>query len=155
MGVIVQFNYQSWVQAYPEFSALPETTVTEVYWTQAQIIHRNDGGGPVSNTASQSVLLNLVVAHLAYLFGGVNGQPPPQTVGRVDAATQGSVNVSLDYGTVTNSQAWWVQSKYGAQYWLMTATYRTMRYIGGLRGCGPWPSYGGFGGFGGFTGPIN
>ena len=128
MGVQVTFNLAAWRLAFPEFSTIADAQILG-YEGMAEILHRNDGGGPVSTANSQTQLLNLVVAHIAYLFGGVNGQPAPEVVGRINSASEGSVSVGLDMGPVTNSQAWWITSRYGALYWTMTTVYRRMRYL--------------------------
>src|SRR6201999_4036529 len=102
-------------------------------------------------------LLSLLTAHITALKDGSNGQPPPGIVGRVDKATEGSVSVSADMGTMAYGQAYYMQTQWGALYWQATARYRTMRYIpappvcadfnGGLGFSGAfWPNNGGFSG---------
>lgn len=130
MGVAVVLSYNTWLARFPEFS----NTVNDAAFGQllgvASVLHRNDGKGPVSNAVVQSQLLGMAVAHIAFLQYGTNSQPASQVVGRINNASEGSVSVATDYGTeVSQSMAFWVQSKYGALYWQMTAVYRTMRYL--------------------------
>lgn len=131
MGVVVAFDYSAWSALFPEFS----TTVTEpqadALFAAATVLHRNDGGGPVSIAQIQTTALNYVVAHLAFLQYGTNDSPGGKSgaVGRLSSATEGSVSAQFDYGEVTKSEAFWVQSQYGAFYWQMTAPYRTARYL--------------------------
>ena len=133
MGVVVQFSYPTWVQRYPEFANLDPNLVT-LYFTEATLYHRNDGGGPVNDSGIQTLLLNMATAHVAQLNApSKNGERSPTIVGRITEAAEGSVRVSADYGEVSQSEAFWVQTKYGASYWLATAQFRTMRYRVPLR----------------------
>jgi hypothetical protein len=133
MGVSVTFDYTAWSALFPEFL----TTVTEhqaiaLFGVVTSTLQRNDGGGPISKTATQSTLLNYAVAHLAFLYNGTNTQPAAQVVGRINSATEGSVTVQTDYGNnVSQSQAFWLQSKYGSFWWAATNQYRRMRYLPG------------------------
>lgn len=144
MGVQVTFNYQNWAATFPQFSpALNETQVTGLILPIAEVYCRNDGGGPVSKAETQTVLLNLMVAHCAQLmFGpngtGITGTGGTQLVGRISDATEGSVSVSADFPSTPNN-AWFLQTEFGAMFWAATAAYRTMRYIPGPRRCfNPW-----------------
>lgn len=141
MGVAVTFNYAAWAVQFPEFSNLSEDQAT-MYFTIATTLHRNDGGGPVSTAATQTQLLNYVTAHLAFLYSGTAASPASPLVGRITNATEGSVSVQTDYGAnIPQNMAFWIQSKYGATYWAMTAPYRTMRYVPPRQGFGfgIWP----------------
>lgn len=138
MGVKVTFNYASWVAAYPQFTQLAQTQVTNGALPLAELYCRNDGGGPVSTAAIQTVLLNLMVAHICQLMYGANGQSPSPLVGRITDATEGSVSVSTDFPSTPNN-AWFLQTPFGAAFWQATAAYRTMRYIPGPRRIfNPW-----------------
>ncbi|MGZ2484282.1 hypothetical protein ACVITL_002805 [Rhizobium pisi] len=144
MGVAVQFNYANWAATFPQFSpALDEATVTNLILPIAEIYCRNDGGGPVSKAETQTVLLNLMVAHVAQLmYGpkgeGITGAGGSGIVGRISSATEGSVSVSAEFPTTPNN-AWFLQTTFGAAFWQATAAYRTMRYIPGpRRNMNPW-----------------
>jgi Protein of unknown function (DUF4054) len=134
VGVIVNFNFVSWAELFPEFVtnnppfvALTETQVVGVIYPVAIVYCRNDGGGPVTDTNAQLQLLNLMVAHLCQLFYGSALQQVSPLVGQINSATEGSVHVSSQMPTTPNA-AWFYQTKYGAAYWQMIAPYRTMRY---------------------------
>jgi hypothetical protein len=138
MGVIVAFDYQAWVLAYPQFSTIPRATVTDVILEIAEIYCRNDGGGPVSKAQTQQTLLWLMVAHVAQLLYGANGQSPSGIVGVITAATEGSVSVSANF-PATQNNAWFLQTPFGAAFFAATASYRTMRYLPGPRRVfNPW-----------------
>ena len=144
MGVVVQFDYDLWITQYPEFTPYVPAHLAQTYFTVATTLHRNDGGGPVNNTTDQSNFLNMVVAHIAALFGPQppSGQPASPLVGRINSASEGSVSVQTDWpsANMSSSQAFWVQSKYGALYWFATAPFRTFRYLPGpQRRFDPWP----------------
>ena len=89
----------------------------------------NTDASYVTDLGIRQRLLFLVTAHLAALYSGIGGQPASPLVGRVAQATEGTVNVSVDAGPVTASQAWWMQTKYGAAFWQASMRYRTMRYV--------------------------
>lgn len=140
MGVQVTFNYATWAQAFPQFSSLSEDQVVNGALPLAELYCRNDGGGPVSSSAVQTNLLNLMVAHICQLLYGVNGQGPSGIVGRITDATEGSVSVSADFPS-TPSNAWFLQTPFGAAFWQATAVYRTMRFMPGpQRVFNPWPN---------------
>lgn len=137
MGIIVAFNYDGFVQAFPEFSGLT-TAQVQNFWTLATVYVRNDGGGPVDTDPPQSLFLYMVTAHLAKLFQlGADGVTPvTQLVGRIDSASQGSVSVhaTLSTANITSPSAeFFSQTQYGLAYWAASAPFRTMRYLPGRR----------------------
>lgn len=156
----VTFDYTLWVSQFPEFASLSPAQ-GQFYFDLATVIQRNDGCGPVSKPSVQLNLLNLLTSHMATLYSQSLGDQQPGSpkpanspVGRINSATEGSVTVQTDYGTVVSQQqAYLIQTKYGATWWALTAQYRTMRYIpgqlqSGAQGFGA--GYGSYLGFGGF-----
>lgn len=138
MGVIVAFDYSAFIAIYPQFATLTQPQVLQGALPVAELYCRNDGGGPVSTAATQTTLLNLMVAHICQIMYGANGQAPSPLVGRVSNATEGSVSVVADF-PMTPTNAWFMQTPFGAAYWQATAAYRTMRYIPGpRRNFNPW-----------------
>lgn len=139
MGVIVQFDYPSWIALFPQFNYLGPTQVT-AYFNLATAFNRNDGGGPVTSPQLQSTLLNLATAHLVQLFAPkADGQAPAPIVGRINSASQGSVSVGAEMPSTPNA-AWWNQTPFGAAYWQVSAPFRTMRYLPGpFKPVEPWP----------------
>ena len=131
MGVVVQFDYGAWSALYPELAAGVSQPQAQQYFNLATAIHRNDGGGPVNDPVQQLSLLNMVTAHIAALFAPPTaGQQPNNLVGRINSASQGSVSVQAAYSNnVSEQQAWFIQTKYGAMYWAAAAPFRTMRYV--------------------------
>jgi hypothetical protein len=133
MGVAIDYTYAQWIAAYPQFtSTVTSDAFANTVYPLAQQYCRNDGGGPVSSSQIQTVLLGLMCSHIAQLLFGVNGQGPSGIVGRVTDATEGSVSVSADF-PATPANAWFLQTQFGASFWQATAAYRVMRYIPGPR----------------------
>lgn len=129
MSVVV-FGPDMFVARYPEFAGVPLDTLA-MYFDEATIYLSNAESSPVQDLSRRAVLLNMVTAHLAALNFGVNGAAASPLVGRITAATEGSVSVTVDAGAVSGSAAWFMQSKYGAAYWQATINLRGFRYIPG------------------------
>ena len=125
-GPAVMFNYAVWVQRYPEFSSVSEELAT-LYFQEAGLYFANQGWTGALPQAP--MLLNMLTAHIAQLNAPLNGQPSEQIVGRIGNASQGSVNVGLEYDSNGSpSQAWFIQTKYGAAFFQATAAFRQARY---------------------------
>ena len=135
-GAIASFDFGVFSARYPELVPVGSTLAQE-YWNEAALFLANDGTGPVSSPAVQQQLLNMVTAHLAFLFAprdasgnpAATGAGPPKLVGRISSATQGSVTVAADYADSTTAQeAFFQQSRYGVEFWTLTAVYRMAFY---------------------------
>lgn len=66
--------------------------------------------------------------------GGSSTSPlfqQPVLVGRITAARMGSLSVQADAGPVAGSQAWWLQTPYGAAFWAATTSLRIALYVPG------------------------
>ena len=138
---IVAFDPNIFLGRYPEFVPI-STAALQAYFTEATIYLNNTDGSPVTDITIRTMLLNMLVAHIAALNSGIGGQAASPLVGRVDQASEGSVSFHADMGPVTNSQAWYAQTKYGAAYWSATASYRTFQYFPGqsyTQGFPIWP----------------
>ncbi|MDM3358728.1 DUF4054 domain-containing protein [Citrobacter sp. Cb004] len=129
MGVVI-FDPAVFKLRYPEFSSVDDALLQQ-YFTQATIYLDNTDFSRVSDLAVRAMLLNMLVAHIAFLYSGANGQSPSGLVGRIDSASEGSVSVHADMPGVTANSAWYMQTKYGADYWNATAPFRTFQYISG------------------------
>jgi hypothetical protein len=129
MGIVV-FDPAAFIARYPEFASV-SSTLLQAYFTEATIYMANTDDSRVQDVAQRGVLLNMLVAHIAAINAGVNGQPASPLVGRVNAASEGSVSVGTDMGAVPFTAAWFMQTKYGASFWQATARYRTMQYVPG------------------------
>lgn len=132
---IVEFDASEFVALYPEFAGLTNGTMQNAF-NDATFLLSNSCCSAVRDANQRLILLYKLTAHMLLLNAGTNdgagNVTTPQTaVGRVDSATEGSVTASLAYNaTVGESEAFFIQTQYGAQFWQMTAPYRTMHYIG-------------------------
>jgi hypothetical protein len=96
-----------------------------------------------------------VVSENFIVPGVPNTTPPLGIVGRINQAAEGDVNVSAEWQAPPNAnQAYFVQTKYGADYWTYTARYRLGLFVAAPPsaysplygfGVGPWGPGGGFG----------
>jgi len=102
----------------------------QLYFNQATLFLRNDGGGRVCDPTIQAMLLNMVVAHIAWLNYPLsqNGGASSPLVGRINSASEGSVSISSENNFPPGTVQWWQQTKYGAAFWAATAAYRTGFY---------------------------
>lgn len=135
MAVAV-FNYATWSARYPELAATVGVDLATAYFGEAGLLLNNTDTSLVCDVNVRLTLLNMITAHIAALnrpstLGGTD--PQTDLVGRISNATEGSVSVATDYGQVSASSAYWLQTKYGAQYWQATAKYRTAHYRPGRR----------------------
>lgn len=147
----VEFNYTKWAAMFPYLANGGVTqSVAESFFEVAEFLFANSACSPVKDPARRLMYFNYIVAHLARLAGypvATSGTAAPTgMVGRVSSATEGTVSVSSEYGPLTASNAWWLQTPEGATFWQLTASLRTARYIpappryfGPLRRLGgPW-----------------
>jgi hypothetical protein len=122
---------------------VPDLALTNNF-TAATLMLQNSCCSVVRDAPTRQMLLWLLTAHITALLNGVNGQPPQGVVGRVSNAAEGSVSVAVAYSsTVTQSEAYFTQTPWGAQYWQSTLAYRTARYVPPpwRNGFAPWNSW--------------
>lgn len=142
----VTFDVAKWKGMYPEFAAATDPQA-EGWFTRATFIVGNDWASPANRVAGMlESLLYLLTAHIAWLnmprdaagnFSSTGSAS--QLVGRIDSASEGSVSVHADLGgggDSSPSQWWYMQSRYGAEYWAATAGFRTAHYVPRPA---PWP----------------
>lgn len=148
---IVTFVPATFRGAYPEFTGITDGPLNQNF-ALATLLLNNSCGSRVADANQRLTLLNVLVAHLTFLSNGTNDGgtppvivPPPGVVGRIDSATEGAVSVSAQFEAPPNAnQAYFIQTKYGALYWTLTARYRTMLYVSAPQSCAPWgPAPGG------------
>lgn len=133
MAVVV-FDPARFKVAFPEFADVPDARLTALFNMIGYTILDNSDGSIVTNVDQRSALLDLLVAHMLALFGyttsGGTTVPGTGTVGRVASATEGTVSTSLGYSVPAGAgEAWYSQTPYGAMYWVMTAPFRSFRYV--------------------------
>jgi Protein of unknown function (DUF4054) len=132
---VVQFSATEFNALYPEFSGL-DPTVQQNSFNDATFDLNNTCGSIVQDANQRMALLYTLTAHHLLLDRGTNDgagnvTPAQGIVGRIDTASEGSVSVSAQYNDeITMSEAYFIQTKYGAKFWQQTAQYRTMHYVG-------------------------
>ena len=110
--------------------------LAQLYFNEAALFVSNTGRHQRVRIWVLPYLLNLMTAHLAWLYAprDANGNPSssgenaPMVVGQMTAATEGSVNISTAPQSFDTAE-WFAQTKYGFEFWQATAPARTFRYI--------------------------
>ena len=125
----VIFEVAGFRARYPEFSSVSDVLVSASFDEATMYLDNSETS--IVPVIPRATLLNMLTAHVAALNFGVGGQAPNALVGRIASASEGSVSVSADMGPTTGSNAWFLQTKYGAAFWQASARYRTMRYVPG------------------------
>ena len=134
MSGVVVFDPAAFVAQYPVFAAYNTAFPTGLqgYFNTATLYLNNTVSSRVTDLATRSQFLNLIVAHLAQLDGVLQPAGAGSTagmVGRISSATEGSVTIQSQMQGVPGSAAWYMQTQYGATYWTATTPYRSMRYV--------------------------
>jgi len=138
----VTYNFDDWIALFPEFSGCSPAQ-GQGYFNRASAVFMNDVSNPVYGAQGASgfqTILYLLVSHIAWLNAprdasgnpSASGAPASPIVGRINSANQGSVSVQADMGDANSgspSQAWYMQTKYGAEFWAATAPQRTANYL--------------------------
>lgn len=125
-------DYSGWSARYPTLAANVAEPLYDQYFIEAGLQIDNTDCSPVTDIALRTVLLNMVVAHIASLNGAANGGAPTGIVGRISSVTEGSVSIKADLND-EGIPAYWAQSPYGLAYWQATAPYRTAFYLPGIQ----------------------
>lgn len=122
---VVEFDVAEFRELYPKVKA--SDLQLESFFCEAELLFNNSSKSCIKDLKKRKILLYLIVAHLATLQAQVDAGN--MLVGRLSSASEGSVSISSDYGTLGNSEKWWAQTPYGAKFWQLTAIYRTSAYV--------------------------
>lgn len=122
---VVEFDVAEFKRMYPKITVTDEQL--EMFFYEAEMLLNNTDKSCVKDLKKRKYLLYLIVAHLATLQANVDAGN--MLVGRISSATEDVVSVSSEYGTLSNSEKWWVQTPYGAKYWQLIAQYRLMMLV--------------------------
>lgn len=131
---IAVFNYLQWAALFPALGDSVDEATASGFFSIAGFLLDNSDCSPVPDVNARLTYLNYVTAHLAALSGYpvAAGQVPSPSgvIGRVSSATEGTVSVDSEWGgSVSKSEAFWLQSQYGAIFWQLTRWLRTARYV--------------------------
>lgn len=122
----VTFDPVAFKTRYPEFASVTDAQLALCFDEAGLYLHNGDGSA-VSSLPRRSMLLNMLTAHIAYLGGALSADGQAKPVGRVSQAAEGSVSIGLEYMT-PGTQAWYVQTQYGAAFYQATLNLRSFRY---------------------------
>jgi len=137
----VTFDFNTWIATVPTFAnCSPEQG--QAWFNRASIICTNNTCNPAFADGNLPTLLYLLTSHIGWLEAprdaqgnpAVTGSPASPIVGRVNSASEGSVSVGADMGDAnagSPSQAWYLQTKWGAEYWYATTKFREALYVPG------------------------
>ncbi len=137
---VVTFDFATWTGIFPEFSAC-SSAQGQSWFNRASFLCGNEACNPANRQPGMLAdLLYLLTSHIAWLNAprdakgnpAATGQPAPPIVGRIDQASEGSVSVHADMGDVnagSPSQAWYMTTRYGTEYWAATAFVRQAVYV--------------------------
>jgi hypothetical protein len=145
-GGVAVWNPGIFLAMFPEFTAAynaNQAVYAACFNYRAPRFLSNCATSPVQDVQQRLGLLNMLVAHIRYLAGDLSADGQQRPVGRLSAATEGSVNATFDYGQASaNNGQWFNQSQYGAEFWQATSSLRGFNYsprptrplLGGRRG---------------------
>lgn len=128
MNGVVVFDPAEFRLLYPSITATDEQL--EMYFAMAETFLDNTECSIVKDLDARKTMLYLLVAHIALLSQQAESGNP--VVGRISSATEGTVSIGLDYGTMGNNERWYLQTPWGAMYWQLTKKYRSMVYRLGI-----------------------
>ena len=123
---VVVFDPAAFKARYPEFTAVPDGTLSACF-EEAGLYLSNADNSPMQSIPRRTLLLNMLTAHVAFIGGKLSADGLPRPVGRVSQAGEGSVSAGFEYAT-PGSMSWFTQSQYGAAYWQATLALRMFRY---------------------------
>ena len=146
---VVTFDPSAFRAQYPEFNTAPnvvsDARADSMFLVASTTLLDNTDNSPVMDATQRTQLFYLLVAHLLLLYGvsdnpTLNNAPP----GRISSATQGTVSSQFEYQVPQGSamMAWYLQTKYGADFWTATAPFRSAQYFGMPSGVGASQAYG-------------
>src|SRR5574337_1075984 len=138
---VVTFDPVAFKSAYGEFQACTDSQCNG-WFQRATLIFDNSTCNAAYGDGNMAALYNLLVAHIGWLNAprdpsgtpAASGSPPPPIVGRINSASEGSVSLGADMGTAdasSPSQPWYMQTRYGAEFWAATVQYRSGGFVPG------------------------
>lgn len=128
---IVVLDITKFRAMFPEFSNVTNDLLPFLF-DRANDYLNNSEYSLVDDVIKRERLLYLLMAHLAYVrYGDANGNGGTGMVGRISAASEGSVSASSDAGQVDFRYMWYTQSPYGMDFWQATKVYRMANYYPG------------------------
>ena len=122
----VVFDPAEFRALYPTLAHFTDTQLN-FYFAKAELKVDNSESSCIPGHI-RKILLYLLVAHFAELQARVE-EGNSGLVGRISSATEGSVGASVAYDVKGDQAQWYSQTPYGAEFWAMSAPYRSMVYV--------------------------
>jgi Protein of unknown function (DUF4054) len=123
---IAVFNATIFKARYAEFAAVDNAFLGTCFDEAGEYLSNTDTS-PVQDITRRTRLLNMLTAHIACLSGALSVNVSALPVGRTSQAAEGSVSASFEY-MQPGTQAWFVQTQYGAAFYQATSSLRGFRY---------------------------
>lgn len=135
MRGVVAFDYQNWLDIFPELSNVSERQAS-FYFEQAEGCVNNSPYSLVHDIKARKNILYLLTAHIATMAQQAAGGG--SMVGRIASASQGSVSVSTAPIDAGRGEQWYTQTSYGNNALQLLRPYIQMRMIPGRNLAGRW-----------------
>ena len=124
MSNVFVFNPTEFKSIFTQFSARSDAQLSWFFTAVENDVLDNTETACIS-LSTRKKLFFLLVAHKAELQNRIDSGNTG-LVGRISSATEGSVSISTDYLSSPTALAQWLnQTPYGAEYYALTARYRT------------------------------
>jgi hypothetical protein len=140
---IAVWNSTQFIARYPEFTTAlaANPALFAEYFAEAGYLYLNNGNAsPVQDVLRRGRLLNMLVAHIAFIGGITTADGQPKPVGRISQAAEGTVSASFEGVPPTpGTGEWFQQSQYGAAFWQATTSVRGFRYRARPTDFRQWP----------------
>lgn len=128
MSNIFVFDPVLFKQIYPQFNALSDELL-EFFFEKAESTLLDNSENACVPLKERKYLFYLLVAHMADLHNRV-AEGNGGLVGNITSASEGSVSIGVQTLQSTSALGQWLnQTPYGAEWWVLTARYRTGLYI--------------------------
>ena len=128
MSNIFVFDPALFKMVYPQFANIPDELLVFFFEKAESTILDNSENACVP-LKERKQLFYLLIAHFADLQNRIadgNGG----LVGNITSASEGSVSIGVQTLQSNSAMGQWLnQTPYGAEYWVLTARYRTALYI--------------------------
>lgn len=128
MSNVFVFDSTEFKTIYTQFSARTDAQLNWFFEEVENDVLDNSETSCIS-LKTRRKLFFLLVAHKAELQNRIDSGNTGM-VGRISSASEGSVSVTTDYSTSSTALAQWLnQTPYGAEYYALTARYRTALWV--------------------------
>ena len=128
MSNVFVFDLVLFKQIYPQFQTLSDELLT-YFFEKAETTLLDNSETACIPLKERKFLFYLLVAHMAQLQDRIN-EGNSSLVGSITSASEGSVSIGVNALQSTSATgAWLNQTPYGAEYWVLTARYRTGLYV--------------------------